>query len=188
MGTLDTSKFFASLGIIGPGVAYIFICLSICLSPSFSWYENALSDLGHSQKSVVAPIFNFGLLISGFLTAIYASKSLAEYAKYTSISVVFSALMLQSVAAFDEIYGRIHFIVSVLFFISASISCIVYFVEKKKVLGFAAFLAGLMAWLFYWANIYKMGVAIPEIISAISVTSCLIESSLNIIRQKRLRK
>lgn len=183
MGTLDKSKFFASLGIIGPGVAYIFICLSICLSPSFSWYENALSDLGHSQKSVVAPIFNFGLLVSGFLTAIYASKSLAEYAKYTSISVVFSALMLQSVAAFDEIYGRIHLIVSILFFVSAGISCIIYFLEKRKPLAIIAFIVGLLAWLLYWANIYRAGIAVPEIISGISVTSCLIQSSLSIIKE-----
>ncbi|MEM3815231.1 MAG: DUF998 domain-containing protein [Candidatus Bathyarchaeia archaeon] len=181
MRALNVNKVVASLGIIGPGVAYIFICLSIYLSPSFSWYENALSDLGNSQKSCVAPIFNFGLLASGFLTAAYAFKSLSKYAKYTSVSVAFSALMLQFIAAFDEAYGKIHFIVSVVFFVSAGVSCIVYFLEKKKILAIAAFLVGLMAWLLYWANVYRGGVAIPEIISAISVTSCLIESSLSIV-------
>jgi hypothetical membrane protein len=74
----------ALLGIIGPLTAYIFIGLSIGLSPSFSWYRNALSDLGHAQRSNVAPIFNFGLLLSGFLTTIYSVRSLIKYAKYTS--------------------------------------------------------------------------------------------------------
>lgn len=180
----EIDRVFASLGIIGPGVAIFFICLSVYLSPSFNWYKNALSDLGHSQESGVAPIFNFGLLLSGFLTVIYASKSLSNYAKYTSVLVAFSALMLQFIATFDEIYGRIHFIVSVLFFISAGASCIIYFIEKKSVLAIAAFVIGLTSWLFYWANIYGVGIAVPEMISGVSVTSCLIESSLNIIRRR----
>lgn len=177
-------RFFAYLGIIGPAIAFISIFLSISLSPSFSWYRNALSDLGHAQRSSVAPIFNSGLLLSGFLTAIYSIKSLMNHAKYTGISVAFSALMLQFVATFDEIYGIIHFIVSLLFFASAGVSCIIYFIESRKLLAIVAFLVGLLAWLLYWANIHKMGVAVPEIISAVSITICLIYASLNILRGK----
>jgi len=170
----------ALLGIVGPLTAYVFIGLSIGLSPSFSWYRNALSDLGHAQKSSAAPIFNFGLLLSGFLITIYSVRSLINYAKYTGISVAFSALMLQAVAAFDEMYGRIHFVVSVLFFVSAGISCIIYFVEKRSVLAIMAFLVGLLAWLTYWFGVYEAGVAVPEIISAVAVTSCIIQSALKI--------
>lgn len=177
-------KVFAYLGIIGPAIAFVSIFLSISLSPSFSWYRNALSDLGHAQRSNVAPIFNSGLLLSGFLTAIYAIKSLLNHAKYTGFSVAFSALMLQFIATFDEIYGTLHFIVSLLFFASAGVSCIIYFIESRKVLAIVAFLVGLLAWLLYWANIYEMGVAVPEIISAASITTCLIYSSLNILRGK----
>jgi hypothetical membrane protein len=171
----------ALLGIAGPLIAYMFIGLSIGLSPSFSWYRNALSDLGHAQKSNVSPIFNFGLLLSGFLITIYSVKSLINYAKYTGISVAFSALMLQAVAAFDEIYGRIHFVVSVLFFVSAGISCIIYFVEKRSLIALMSFLTGLLAWLTYWFGVYNAGIAVPEIISAIAVTSCIIQSALKII-------
>ncbi|MEM2643863.1 MAG: DUF998 domain-containing protein [Candidatus Bathyarchaeia archaeon] len=174
-------KIFALLGIIGPLIAYASIGLSIYLSPSFSWYKNALSDLGHARNSSVAPIFNLGLLVSGFLTAIYSVRSLINYARYTSISLAFSALMLQTVATFDEIYGRLHTTVSVLFFVSTGVSCIIYSVERRSMLGVGAFSVGLLAWLLYWAKVYSAGIAVPEIISAIAVTSCLIHSALKIL-------
>jgi len=51
----DYTLFF---GIVGPIVSYVLIAVSILLSPWFSWQRNALSDLGHSTKSNVSPIFN----------------------------------------------------------------------------------------------------------------------------------
>jgi len=179
---LKENKLFALLGIIGLLIAYLSIGLAIYFSSWFSWYRNALSDLGHAQKSNVALIFNFGLLSSGFLITIYAVKSLSRYAKYTSISLTFSALMLQSIAAFDEIYGEIHFAVSVLFFVSAGISCIIYSIEEKTVLAALAFLVGLLAWILYWMGIYKAGISVPEIISALAATSCIIHSALRSLK------
>jgi len=177
-------KFFALFGFIGPLIAYASIGLSIYLSGWFSWERNALSDLGHAQKSVVAPIFNFGLLIAGFIITLYSVKSLSKYAKNTSISLAFSALMLQTVATFDEIYGSLHFLVSILFFVSAGLSCVIYFMEKKSLVALVAFVVGLMAWILYWFDLYKAGIAVPEIISAIAVTSCIIEASLKILWKK----
>ena len=60
-------RFYALFGFFGPLAAYISIGVSIVLSPWFSWESNALSDLGHAVKSEVASIFNFGLLLAGFL-------------------------------------------------------------------------------------------------------------------------
>jgi len=178
---LREDKFFTLLGIIGPVIAYFSIGLAIYFSPWFSWYKNALSDLGHAQKSSVSPVFNSGLLLSGFLIAIYAVKSLSKHAKYASISLVFSALMLQSIAAFDEIYGEIHLVASILFFVSAGISCVIYSIEEKTVLAALAFLVGLLAWMLYWMDMYDAGIAVPEIISALAATSCVIQSALKSI-------
>ncbi|MCS7120544.1 MAG: DUF998 domain-containing protein [Nitrososphaerota archaeon] len=161
------------LGILGPLVAYIFIWVSISSSPWFSWYKNALSDLGHAGRSSSAPFFNFGLALSGFINIIYACTVFRRHAKYTSYCLAFSAFMLQLVSVFDEIYGFIHFIVSVCFFISAAISCLVYAVEKRSFFALIAFVIGLSSWVLYWLGIYKAGVAVPEIISAIAVTSCI---------------
>ncbi|MBS7653866.1 MAG: DUF998 domain-containing protein [Candidatus Bathyarchaeia archaeon] len=169
------------LGLVGSSIAYIAIGLSIYLSPWFKWESNALSDLGHAQRSGVAPIFNFGLLASGFIIAIYSVKSLSKYAKYTSISLTFSALMLQTVATFDEIYGNLHFLVSILFFVSMGFSCFIYSLEKKSILGALAFTVGLLSWMLYWAGLYKAGVAVPEIISTVTATLCIIQSTLKIL-------
>lgn len=176
-------KIFALFGIIGPLIVYICIGLSIGISQSFSWHTSALSDLGHAQKSNVAPIFNSGLLVSGFLVALYSAKSLISYAKYTSISLLFSALMLQAVATFDEIYGQIHLIVSILFFISSGITCLVYSIERRSILAVLAFLVGLLSWALWWMGMYSSGVAVPEIISALSITTCIIHSAVKIMLQ-----
>ena len=61
---------YALFGVVGPLVAYFFIVVSIGLSPWFSWSSNALSDLGHSVDSDVASLYNFGLLLAGFLMMI----------------------------------------------------------------------------------------------------------------------
>ena len=65
-----SERTYALFGVVGPLVAYFFIGLSIILSPWFSWSTDALSDLGHSVKSDVASLYNFGLLLAGFLLVI----------------------------------------------------------------------------------------------------------------------
>jgi len=173
-------KIYALFGVISPLVAYAFIGVSIAFSPWFSWKRNALSDLGHSVKSGVAPIYNFGLLLTGFLAMIYAVTALRNYARWTSYSLLISAFMLQLVAAFDEVYGLLHSVVSILFFISLGSTTIVYAVERKSVLAVTSFIIGLFSWVFYWAGIYNAGVAVPEIISSLAVLPWIISSALKI--------
>jgi len=107
---------YALFGVVGPLVAYFFIGVSIALSPWFSWWSNALSDLGHSVDSNVASLYNFGLLLAGFFIIIYSTKVFKDHASYTSYCLLVSALVLQLVATFDEVYGSLHVIVSILFF------------------------------------------------------------------------
>jgi hypothetical membrane protein len=116
---------YALFGVFGPLVAYISIGVSILLSPWFSWESNALSDLGHAVKSEVASIFNFGLLLAGFLLMVYAVTAFRKHAKYTSICLLTSAFMIQLLATFDEVYGFLHYAVSVPHFIMLSITSIV---------------------------------------------------------------
>jgi hypothetical membrane protein len=59
-------------GILSPIVAFTCILFAINYSPEFSWTKNALSDLG-VQEGVTAPLFNYGLIISGILTLIFAT-------------------------------------------------------------------------------------------------------------------
>ena len=79
-------RVYALFGVLGPLVVYVTIGVSIVLSPSFNWENDALSDLGHAVRSEVASIFNFGLLLAGFLLIVYAVTVFRKHAKYTSIA------------------------------------------------------------------------------------------------------
>jgi hypothetical membrane protein len=177
-------RIYALFGVIGPLLVYIFIGISISLSPWFSWERNALSDLGHAVKSGVAPIFNFGLLLTGFFLMIYAVKVLKEYARWTGYSLVISAFSLQLVAVFDEVYDPLHSVVSILFFLSLGITSLLYAVERKSYSAVAAFTIGLILWISYWAKIYSAGVAVPETISSAAVLLWIIPSVLRIYRSR----
>jgi len=177
---------YALFGLVAPLTAIIFIVVSIVLSPWFSWWSNALSDLGRSAatdvapKSEVAPLFNFGLLLSGFLTILYAITSFRNHAKYTSYFLVLVGLALQLVATFDEVYGSLHFQVSVLFFVALGFASISYVIEKRSVLAVAALIIGLCSWILYGMEIYSVGIAVPETISSMASVTWVMLSALRI--------
>jgi hypothetical membrane protein len=176
---------YALLGLIGPLTAYFFIALSITLSPWFDWQHNALSDLGHATQSGVAPLYNFGLLLAGLFVIIYSVTVFRSYAKYTSICLLVSVSLLQLVAAFDEVYGALHLLVSILLFVSFGVASIVYTVEKKSVLALAASVTAFFAWALYFARAYGGGIAIPETISSAATVSWVVLSALKILRAER---
>ena len=171
---------YALLGIIGPLVAIFFIFLSIILSPWFSWENNALSDLGNSVISDVAYLFNFGLLLSGFLTIIYSITSFMKYAKFTSYFLILTGLSLQLVSTFDEVYGMLHLQISILFFAALGFTSVSYIIEKRSVLAVAALIIGLASWVLFGLKIYSTGIAVPEIISSMATASWLVISALRI--------
>jgi len=172
-------KSYSFFGIAGPTVSYISIAVSILLSPWFSWQRNALSDLGHPTRSSVSPVFNLGLLLGGFLIMIYVTTIFRKYAKYTSICLGASAFSLQLIATFNEIYGSLHFAVSVLFFLNIGIFAIVYTLEKKSYFGALVFLIGLISWISY-GKLYNAGVSVPETISSLAVVSLVAYSAIRI--------
>jgi hypothetical membrane protein len=180
----------ALLGILAPLVAIFFIVVSIVLSPWFSWGSNALSDLGRSAatdvapKSEVAPLFNFGLLLCGFLMILYSFTCFRKHAKYTSYVLVIVGLTLQLVATFDEVYGSLHFQVSVLFFMALGFASISYIVEKRSVLAFAALIIGSVSWILYGLEIYSAGIAVPETISSMATVTWVMLSALRLYFDK----
>ncbi len=175
---------YALFGLLGPLAAFFFIFISIFLSPWFSWWNNALSDLGHSVNSDVAPLFNFGLLLSGFFTILYSLVSFRKHAKYTSCILVLVGLTLQLVATFDEVYGSLHSQVSVLFFVALFFASVSYVVEKRSVLAFATLIIGLVSWILYGMDIYRSGIAVPEMVSLMATSIWVMLSALRIYVSK----
>ena len=167
-------------GVISPIVGIFFTITSIILSPWFNWRNNALSDLGHSINSEVASLFNIGLLISGFLLIYYSISIFKNHAKYTSYFLIFAGLMFQLVATFDEIYGYLHFQVSLLFFVALGFVSLTYIIEKRSIIASISLFIGLISWIVYGMNIIKMGIAIPETISSFTTSIWIILSARSI--------
>jgi len=173
-------RYYSLFGILGPLIALFFILVAIVLSPWFDWGHNALSDLGHAVNSDVAPLFNFGLLLGGFLTILYALTSFCNQAKYTSYFLVFVGLALQLVAVFDEVYGSLHFLVSVLFFVTLAFASGSYIIEKRSILALMALIVSLMSWILYGLNMYSSGIAVPEATSSIVTASWVVLSAVHV--------
>lgn len=177
-------RFCALLGLVAPIFGHICVIISIVLSPWFGWEKNAISDLGHATGSEVAPILNFGLLFTGILLIIYALTTLRKYAKWTSYCLAVSGFLLQLVAMFDEVYVSLHLTVSILFFISLALMSILYALEGKSYAAATAFMVIFISWALFLMRIYASGLAVPEIISSIAVSSWIIHSALKILRGK----
>ena len=177
-------KIYALFGFVGLLVVYLSIGVSILFSPWFSWQRNALSDLGHVMKSPVAPIFNLGLLLGGFLIIVYALTVFREHVKYTSVCLVASAFLLQLVATFDEAYGFLHGVVSVLFFVSIWITALINAIEKKSLKALIAFIISFGIWVLYGLKVYSAGIAVPEIISFTAVAALLMLSVIRILSKR----
>ena len=175
----------ALIGLIGPLTAFFFIALSIARSPWFDWQQNALSDLGHATASSVAPLYNFGLVLAGLCLIVYSVTVFRTHAKYTSVCLLVAGSLLQLVAAFDEIYGALHLLVSVLLFVSFGFASIVYMLEKRSALALTASVTAFFAWVLYFAGIYGGGIAIPETISSAAAVSWVVLSSLRILRLRK---
>mgnify|MGYP003882817749 CR=1 FL=1 len=110
------------------------ILASVLLSPWFRWEVNALSDLGHSSRSPVAPLFNFGLVTGGLLMLLYSALYMDRRYPFTSKLVAAASYFLILVGAFDEVYGSLHFMVSLLFFLLLAIAALAYAHEELSLI------------------------------------------------------
>lgn len=168
-------------GMLTPIIAFVCILLAIASYPRFSWTENALSDLG-VVDGITATLFNSGLLISGVLALIFAfglpillrRKALGAMG---ALAFVLTAIALMAIGVFPENVKPTHYYVSVAFFAMSIISMIIVgaiFLSASEVkMGLFALLMAAFsatAWIIYFTTHFVEGVAIPEVISALSVS------------------
>jgi len=177
---------FALFGVLGPVIVYFSIAASIVLSPWFGWQSNALSDLGHSIKSDVAPLFNFGLFLAGFLLTIYASTVFKKHAKYSSVCLLVSAFLIQLLATFNMVYGSLHYAVAVPHFVMLIVTSIIYTIERKSTIAFTTFLIVFASWTTYSLGVIDTGIAVPETVSKIVIVWIMI-SGIKIYIKKSIR-
>lgn len=158
-------KIYVLFGVFGPLLVYLSILVSLVLSPWFRWETNALSDLGNPITSNAAWIFNMGLLFAGFSLMIYATTVFKKHVKYSSFCLLVSTFFVQLLAAINESYGSLHYVVAVPHFIMLSLTSIVYSAEKKSAFALVTFLIVMFSWLIYGVKMFNIGIAVPETVS-----------------------
>ena len=173
----------AIFGMAAPVIAFICITIAIASYPTFSWTNNALSDLG-IIPDITGPLFNFGLYTSGLSAFIFAIFGLFTYFKESWIgksgSAVFASatLALFAIGVFNENFSPTHYLVSVLFFTLAPISLFIltwaFWLANHRGMAIFTVLVGIIAalpWLLLFAFNYAPNVAIPELVSGLAVSA-----------------
>jgi hypothetical membrane protein len=172
----------AASGIVAPIVAFVCILIAIVSYSTFSWTNNALSDLG-VVSGVTSSLFNFGLLASGVLAFNFAIFGLFTYfgkrwvGKIGSIIFAAATLALIAISVFNENFSPTHYLVSVAFFTLAPIALFIltfgFWLNHKR--GIAAFtvavgVAAALPWILLFTFNYVPNVAIPEFLSALALS------------------
>lgn len=170
----------AGCGIVAPVFAFTCILIAIATYPSFSWTNNALSDLG-VVSGVTGPVFNFGLYVSGLLVLGFAVFGLYNYLGERWVgkagSLVFAAagLALMGIGFAPENRVPYHYLFSVAFFVLLPIALLiitaVFALERRVRMAWftlAVAVVAALVWILYFAFHYVPGVAIPEAVSALA--------------------
>jgi hypothetical membrane protein len=189
-------KIGASSGIVAPIVAFVGILTAIASYPTFSWKNNALSDLG-VVPGITSSLFNFGLLASGILAFNFAIFGLFTYLGKSWVgkigSVVFAAatLALIAISIFNENFSPTHYLVSVAFFTLAPIALFIltfgFLLSHQRGMAVFTVLVGVAAalpWLLLFAFNYVPNVAIPEFLSGLVVSVWAVVLSKKMLSSK----
>ncbi len=191
---LQSPKFAALCGLLGPIIGFISIGMAVAISTSwFDWFTNALSDLGHPFRlggmngipgvNPAAPIFNGGLLLAGVVSLIFAIYLFWSNLKTRDILCLIGSIFLflamanlAGVGIFHEMFILPHIITAFGFFITVSIAPFFYGVGKlldpaSRLMGIFVLVIGLVMTISFWGSLYLptpwTGAAIPEILLAI---------------------
>jgi hypothetical membrane protein len=172
----------ADSGIIAPIIAFVCILTAIASYPTFSWTNNALSDLG-VVSGITSSLFNLGLFASGVLAFIFSIFGLFTYFGKSWISkigsTVFGAatIALIAISVFNENFSPTHYLVSVAFFSLAPIALFIltfgfWLSHQRRIAAFtvAVGVVAALPWILFFTFNYVPNVAIPEFLSALAIS------------------
>ncbi len=168
------------LGAAAFAVPLTLVFLSIALSPWFRWEVNALSDLGNSVRSPVAPLFNLGLSTGGLLLVLHCILYMASRYPITSKLMALSGYFLLLIGTFDEVYGSIHFFVSLLFFLGIALAAITYSYEEGRSYPLASAAVIAASWAVQLSGLCPCGEAVPEMVSILVTLLWYLDSLMKV--------
>jgi hypothetical membrane protein len=192
---LKLIRLAATSGFISSTLPLIMILAATVLEKSFSWNNNALSDIGVSQY---AWLFNSALVLGGFFNLLFAI-GLRNYSGKTigqkiGVSLLFvSSLSLALVGVFTEDYGVLHGLVALGYMLVAPLGLIfIGNAEKSKQFGKVSLVMGTASLLIilgfpiitYVANL-QIGFAVPEFLEATVLSIWIFWVSLKLMKSRR---
>jgi hypothetical membrane protein len=197
MSIMNIQKVGVAAGFVAPVWAFLFISLAILSFPSFSWTNNALSDLG-VVPDLTSWLFTLGLCGGGVLAFIFTVIGLFQFVgkglagKVGAGFFAASTLTLVCIGIFNESFRPTHYLFSVAFFVLAPLAFFIltagFYLKGRR--GFAAFtiiVASIAAipWILQLTIPYVANVAVPETISGAAISIWVILLSTKMLQKNR---
>jgi len=150
----------------------------LILSSATSWFnivENTFSDLGRIRNGLISVVFNGLVSSTGCLLILYSTLVFQELRLEYRLTLGLAGYFLTLIGVYPEDYGRLHFYVSLVFFL-LGISYMVLHVAEHTIVGYAIAALGLLnfiPWSLHFALSEPRGAAIPELVSLLSLLIAL---------------
>jgi len=187
-------RFGGFCGILGSGLSIILVLAATVLSPWFRWENNALSELGVGEVSL---LFNSAMLIGGVLIFFFA-LGIREYLEENRVVrigvnlIIISSVFLALVGIFTVDMMLMHGIVSLgpLMLAPLGFIFIGFGTEEAKIRkfsigsGVAALVSILILPMILLFLPFKFGFAVPEIINTIITTVWIFVMGITLIKHK----
>ncbi len=178
-------------GLIGPAIGLLSVIVAIYFAPWFNWTEFALSDLGVGELSGKltrsAPsnvlhifIFNTGMILAGMGLALFViltrSFQIDSIVSKIGYSLMFIGGINLALVGALPIPSALHFPVAAIYFIATPIGLAMVggsYLSESRNFGILLIIIGMVALLSiveivapYLLDLYREGMAIPEMVEA----------------------
>lgn len=186
--TVNPYRKFLIFGVIGPIVSLALIFVDIGLSPWYSWYSNALSDLGVHPYSY---LFNGGLILEAVMNLIFviALYRIGAAKKHVAVLLAISGISLGLVGVFNETHHLEHLLFALIYFILFPLSIILFASSKtagksySRPLSFFCAVAGLLTIMIGIVQDFNvlstgLGLGVYETIEAVLLSAWVVYTSL----------
>ena len=145
MNQKEIKRLGAISGIIAPIIFVIFTAISISTYPNYDPFTTYLSDLGMGSTAI---LFNIGVVVAGilglvFCAAIFQLKN--KFAEFGTVVLMFANVSLIHIGIFSEYFRGTHFVVSITFFVFATLAILIIgtgLTFKKIKLGYLSLILG----------------------------------------------
>ena len=184
MSNHERNYLFSWIALIWPWITIFLIILNILISRWFSWYKNALSDLGVHQYGF---IFNSAIFTEGIINGVYfffhGKNSRQRYL------IVIGSFSLSLVGVFNENFHLLHLIFALIYFIFMPIYIILNFGYTENLNKFFNIIIGTASLFVIIVGILSsfrlipriLGLGVYEMLEAVLISMWI---SIYILREK----